>query len=32
VLDGEILSQAKGFNKKDASQTAAQIAITKLKL
>jgi ribonuclease III len=30
VLDGEILSQAKGYNKKDASQIAAQIAIEKL--
>jgi ribonuclease III len=32
VLDGEILSQGKGFNKKDASQIAAQLAIEKLKL
>jgi len=32
VLDGVILSEAKGFNKKDASQVAAQIAIEKLGL
>lgn len=32
VLDGEILAQGKGFNKKDASQVAAQFAIEKLKL
>jgi ribonuclease-3 len=32
VLDGEILSQGKGFNKKDASQIAAQTAIEKLGL
>ncbi|MFL9482420.1 ribonuclease III [Chitinophagaceae bacterium LWZ2-11] len=32
VLDGEILSQGKGFNKKDASQVAAQAAIEKLGL
>ncbi|MBA4196317.1 MAG: ribonuclease III [Chitinophaga sp.] len=30
VLDGDILSQGKGYNKKDASQLAAQNAITKL--
>ncbi len=32
VLDGEILSQGKGYNKKDASQIAAQEAIAKLGL
>jgi ribonuclease III len=32
VLDGENLSQAKGYNKKDASQIAAQEAIVKLGL
>ncbi len=32
VLDGEILSQGKGFNKKDASQAAAMAAIEKLGL
>jgi ribonuclease III len=32
VLDGEILSEGKGFNKKDASQVAAQLAIEKLGL
>ncbi|HRH60377.1 MAG TPA: ribonuclease III [Chitinophagaceae bacterium] len=32
VLDGVILSEGKGFNKKDASQVAAQIAIEKLGL
>ncbi|MFP5042858.1 ribonuclease III [Parasediminibacterium sp. JCM 36343] len=32
VLDGEILSQGKGFNKKDASQAAAISAIEKLGL
>jgi ribonuclease-3 len=32
VLDGVVLSEAKGFNKKDASQVAAQIAIEKLGL
>ncbi|HNP21545.1 MAG TPA: ribonuclease III [Panacibacter sp.] len=32
VLDGEILAEGKGFNKKDASQVAAQIAIEKLGL
>jgi ribonuclease-3 len=32
VLDGENIAQGKGFNKKDASQIAAQIAIEKLKL
>jgi len=32
VLDGVILSEARGFNKKDASQVAAQIAIEKLGL
>ncbi len=32
VLDGEILSEAKGYNKKDASQIAAQLAMEKLGL
>jgi ribonuclease-3 len=32
VVDGERISQGKGFNKKDASQIAAQIAIEKLGL
>ena len=32
VLDGEKLSQGRAFNKKDASQIAAQLAIEKLKL
>lgn len=32
VLDGELLSQGKGYNKKDASQVAAQIAVEKLGL
>jgi ribonuclease-3 len=32
VLDGNILAQAKGYNKKDASQIAAQSAIEKLGL
>ena len=32
VLDGEILSVGKGFNKKDASQIAAQLAVEKLGL
>lgn len=32
VLDGEILAEGKGFNKKDASQIAAQLAIEKLGL
>ncbi len=30
VVDGEIIAQAKAYNKKDASQIAAQIAIEKL--
>lgn len=32
ILDGENIAQGKGFNKKDASQVAAQLAIEKLKL
>ncbi|MBS1746358.1 MAG: ribonuclease III [Bacteroidetes bacterium] len=32
VLDGDVLSQGKGYNKKDASQLAAQSAIEKLGL
>lgn len=31
-IDGEIIAEAKAFNKKDASQVAAQIAVEKLKL
>jgi ribonuclease-3 len=32
VLDGEVLSEGRGYNKKDASQIAAQIAIERLGL
>ncbi|MEI7628401.1 MAG: ribonuclease III [Bacteroidota bacterium] len=32
VLDGEMLAQGKGYNKKDASQVAAQLAVEKLGL
>ena len=32
VIDGENIAQGKGFNKKDASQIAAQLAIEKLKV
>lgn len=32
MLDGDNIGQGKGFNKKDASQVAAQLAIEKLKL
>ena len=32
TVDGEIVSQAKGYNKKDASQIAAQLAVEKLGL
>ncbi len=32
MLDGELLSQGKGYNKKDASQVAAQVAVEKLSL
>ncbi len=32
MLDGQILSQGKGYNKKDASQVAAQVAVEKLSL
>ena len=31
-IDGEIIAEAKAFNKKDASQIASQIAVEKLKL
>lgn len=31
-IDGEVIAEAKAFNKKDASQVAAQIAVEKLKL
>jgi ribonuclease III len=32
VVDGQLIAQAKGYNKKDASQVAAQIAVDKLGL
>lgn len=32
IIDGVLIAEAKGFNKKDASQIAAQIAIEKLNL
>jgi ribonuclease-3 len=32
VLEGEVLAQGKGYNKKDASQAAAQVALEKLGL
>ena len=32
TVDGELIAQAKGFNKKDASQIAAQLAVDKLGL
>ena len=32
TIDGELIAQAKGFNKKDASQIAAQLAVDKLGL
>ena len=32
TVDGELVSQAKGYNKKDASQIAAQMAVEKLGL
>lgn len=32
MLDGQLLAQGKGYNKKDASQVAAQVAIEKLSL
>lgn len=32
IIDGELVAEAKGFNKKDASQAAAQLAIEKLNL
>jgi ribonuclease-3 len=32
MLDGDVVSTGRGFNKKDASQTAAQQAVEKLKL
>ncbi|UAY51712.1 ribonuclease III [Ferruginibacter albus] len=32
LIDGELVSEGKGFNKKDASQIAAQIAVEKLGL
>jgi ribonuclease-3 len=31
-IDGEIVAEAKAFNKKDASQVAAQIALEKLNI
>jgi len=30
MVDGELISQAKAYNKKDASQVAAQLAVEKL--
>jgi ribonuclease-3 len=32
MLDGELLAMGKGYNKKDASQVAAQVAVEKLNL
>jgi ribonuclease-3 len=32
MLDGQLLAQGKGYNKKDASQVAAQVAVEKLNL
>ncbi len=32
TVDGELIAEAKGYNKKDASQIAAQLAVTKLGL
>ena len=32
TVDGEVVAQAKGFSKKDASQIAAQLAVEKLGL
>ena len=32
IIDGELIAEAKAFNKKDASQVAAQLAIEKLNL
>lgn len=32
TVDGELIAKAKGFNKKDASQVAAQLAVEKLGL
>jgi len=32
MVDGELVSQARGYNKKDASQIAAQQAVEKLGL
>jgi ribonuclease III len=31
-VDGELVAQGKGYNKKDASQIAAQLAVEKLGL
>jgi ribonuclease-3 len=30
VVDGEVIAEGKAFNKKDASQIAAQVAVEKL--
>ena len=30
VVDGELISEGKAYNKKDASQVAAQLAVEKL--
>jgi ribonuclease-3 len=32
MVDGEVIAQAKGYNKKDASQVAAHLAVEKLGL
>lgn len=32
TVDGELIAEAKGYNKKDASQVAAQLAVEKLGL
>ena len=32
TVDGELVAEAKGYNKKDASQIAAQLAVDKLGL
>jgi ribonuclease-3 len=32
TVDGELIAEAKGYNKKDASQIAAQLAVDKLGL
>jgi ribonuclease-3 len=32
TIDGEVIALGKGYNKKDASQVAAQVAVEKLAL